>query len=69
MGSLHTAIDETFLVDTRELPDEALKQDIGGLARAVNRINAGLLSASRCWTGVVPSRLSTGRPEPGCGSS
>jgi hypothetical protein len=44
MGSLESAIDETFLVDVRALPDEALKEDIGRLVRAANRIQAAYLS-------------------------
>jgi uncharacterized protein DUF222 len=44
MGSLDSAIDETFLVDVRALPDEALKADIDRLSRAINRINAAFLT-------------------------
>jgi hypothetical protein len=44
MGSLGSAIDETFLVDVRALPDEALQEDIGELIRAMNRINAAFLT-------------------------
>jgi hypothetical protein len=44
MGSLESVIDETFLVDVRALPDEALKEDIARLTRAVNRLNAAYLS-------------------------
>jgi hypothetical protein len=44
MGSLGSAIDETFLVDVRALPDEALKEDIGELIRAANRIQAAFLT-------------------------
>jgi hypothetical protein len=44
MGSLESAIDETFLVDVRALPDAALQEDIARLARAANRIQAAFLS-------------------------
>jgi hypothetical protein len=44
MGSLESAIDETFLVDVRGLPDEALKEDVARLARARNRIDAAYLA-------------------------
>jgi hypothetical protein len=44
MGSLESAIDETFLVDVRGLPDGALQEDIGRLVRAANRIQAAYLS-------------------------
>jgi hypothetical protein len=44
MGSLESAIDETFLVDVRALPDEALKEDIGRLVRAANRLHAAYLT-------------------------
>jgi hypothetical protein len=44
MGSLDSAIDETFLVDVRALPDEALQEEIGQLIRAMNRINAAFLA-------------------------
>jgi hypothetical protein len=44
MGSLQSAIDETFLVDIRALPDDALQEDIGELIRAANRINAAFLT-------------------------
>jgi hypothetical protein len=44
MGSLESAIDETFLVDVRALPDEALQDDIARLTRAVNRLNAAFLT-------------------------
>jgi hypothetical protein len=41
---LESAIDETFLVDVRGLPDEALKDDIVRLARARNRLDAAYLA-------------------------
>jgi ParB-like chromosome segregation protein Spo0J len=44
MGSLGSAIDETFLVDVRGLPDEALKANIEAFSRAINRLNANLLA-------------------------
>jgi ParB-like chromosome segregation protein Spo0J len=44
MGSLESAIDETFLVDVRALPDEALTANIERFSRAINRLNAGLLA-------------------------
>jgi hypothetical protein len=44
MGSLESAVDETFLVDVRALPDEALKANIERFSRAINRLNAGLLA-------------------------
>jgi Domain of unknown function (DUF222) len=43
MGSLETAFDETFLVDVRALPDEALQEEIEQLNRAINRANAAML--------------------------
>jgi hypothetical protein len=44
MGSLESAVDETFLVDVRGLPDEALKANVERFSRAINRLNAGLLA-------------------------
>jgi len=44
MGSLGSAIDETFLVDVRSLPDEALEANIELFSRAINRLNANLLA-------------------------
>jgi hypothetical protein len=42
MGSLESAVDETFLVDVRALPDEALKANIERRRR-----NAGSTAWSR----------------------
>jgi hypothetical protein len=44
MGNLESALDEELAVDVRGLPDEALKDDIGRLSRAINRLNAALLT-------------------------
>jgi hypothetical protein len=44
MGSLESVIDETLHVDVRALPDAALQDDIARLTRAVNRINAAVLT-------------------------
>jgi hypothetical protein len=66
MGSLESAIDETFLVDVRALPDEALKDDIAGLARDRNRIAAAYLAR----LGVLDRRgvaAEAGRPRRGSG--
>jgi hypothetical protein len=41
---LESAIDETFLVDVRGQPDEALQEDLTRLARAANRIQAAYLT-------------------------